>query len=212
MLKRTIALALVVVATQWVGASYAIEGADQARVEEGLVEEANSSQQSEADAPAESSITSSASEVVQSSSDSETEGAVKRDLHAAVAALRLTPAPQPDFDAWPMVRGLALCLAAFCVVVFLLKKLNRGIQPSGGRRLRVLEKLAVSPKSALLLVEVDGITRLVGVGAETITDLGTRSTMRPARITPNSNNQEQQVPTRFEEILSLSTQAEGGAK
>lgn len=138
-----------------------------------------------------------------------TEPNAKRDLHAAVASLRQIPAPQPEMSVWPMLKGLGLCLATFCLVVFLLKKLNRGIQPSNGRRLRLIEKLPVSPKSALLLVEIDGMTRLVGVGAENITDLGPRGGMRPARIVTAQNAAHSEP--EFEDILTQST-ATGGAR
>ena len=115
----------------------------------------------------------------------------KRDLQAAVAALRQSPVPQPELSPWPMLKGLALCLAAFCGIVFLIQKFHPGQGVAGTRRMRVIERLPVAQKSALLLVEVDGKTKLIGVGPDTITDLEYRERPRLATKQP-----------RFEEILS----------
>jgi flagellar biosynthetic protein FliO len=99
-----------------------------------------------------------------------------------------------------MLKGLALCLATLCGLVFILKKLNRVSSVGGGRRLKVLERLPLGQKSSLVLVEVDGVTRLIGIGAETITDLGARGIMRPARITPAPSKE-----LKFQDVLERTT-------
>lgn len=120
----------------------------------------------------------------------------RRDLQAAVASLRQQPVAQPEFNPWPMLKGLGLCLATLCGLVFILKKLNRVSSAGSGRRLKVLERLPIGQKSTLVLVEVDGVTRLIGIGAETITDLGVRQGMRPARIPPPKSKEPE-----FQDVL-----------
>jgi flagellar biosynthetic protein FliO len=117
-----------------------------------------------------------------SHSSSETQAAPKRDLQAAVASLRQSPQPEPEVSPWPLAKGLALCLAVFCVIVFLLKRLNPHSLHSGKRRLAVLERLPLSPKSSLVLIQVDGRTRVIAVGSEQVQMLdGWEKLRSPAR-------------------------------
>ncbi len=77
-------------------------------------------------------------------------------------------------------QGLALCIGAFLIFIWGLKKLNGGAAQTGNRRLTVLEKIPVAPKTSLLLVRVDQRDVLIGVGAENVSflsDAGTK--LRP---------------------------------
>ena len=108
--------------------------------------------------------------------------APKRDLQAAVASLRQSPQPEPEVSPWPLAKGLALCLAVFCIIVYLLKRLNPHSVHSGKRRLAVLERLPLSPKSSLVLIQVDGRTRVLAVGSEQVQMLdGWEKLRSPAR-------------------------------
>ena len=113
---------------------------------------------------------------------SESKAASKRDLQAAVASLRQTPQPEPEVSPWPLAKGLVLCLAVFCVIIFLLKKLNPHAIHSGKRRMAVLERLPLSPKSSLVLIQVEGRTRVIAVGSEQVQMLdGWEKLRSPAR-------------------------------
>lgn len=65
-----------------------------------------------------------------------------------------------------LLQGLALCLGTFFVLLHFLKggKFKRGNKET--RRIKVIEKVPLTTKSSLFLVEVDGETRLLSVGAE----------------------------------------------
>ena len=113
----------------------------------------------------------------------------KRDLQSAVAALRQSPQPEPEINPWPMAKGLALCLGVFCVIVYLLKRLNPHAIHSGKRRMTLLERLPLTPKSALLMVQVDGRTRLIAIGSEQVHSLDGWERIRTA-------------PREFDEMLT----------
>jgi flagellar biogenesis protein FliO len=70
---------------------------------------------------------------------------------------------------WQMLQGLGICVGTFLVGVHFWKRSRKtlGAVPSA-RRLRVVERLGLGSKHAIALVEVDGRSVLVGMGAGTI--------------------------------------------
>jgi flagellar biogenesis protein FliO len=68
-----------------------------------------------------------------------------------------------------MIQGLALCLGLFAFVVFVIKKTHRVSRGSQQARMILHERLALTTKSSLHLVEVDGRCFLIGCGAEHVT-------------------------------------------
>lgn len=87
-------------------------------------------------------------------------------------ALSTTVAPIPplDFSAslFSMVKGLAICVALLLTVVWLLKKFKAPLVTGQGRAMRIVERLPVTTKSSLLLVEVNSKKVLIGVGSDPI--------------------------------------------
>jgi flagellar biogenesis protein FliO len=85
------------------------------------------------------------------------------------------PAPIPfrkDDDAGALalnvIVGLGASLAIGIGVLVVLRRYLTRIQQGPGRRLRVIETLRLTPKSALFLVECDGETLLIGQQGETL--------------------------------------------
>ena len=58
--------------------------------------------------------------------------------------------------------GLAVAIGAGVAALYLLRRYLAGIQKAPGRRLRVIETVRLGPRSALILVEVDGRSLLIG--------------------------------------------------
>lgn len=78
------------------------------------------------------------------------------------------PAADPSATGNPIVRmmqGLGICLGAFFIGVHLWKRFNPKAQVSS-KRLKVIERLSVGPKSSIILVECDGAEFMIGCGAE----------------------------------------------
>lgn len=87
-----------------------------------------------------------------------------------------------------MLQGLALCFGVFLILVYVLKRV-KGV-PSGGngRKLRVLERISISPRSSAVLLAVGGREVLVSVG--------------PERVTLLSDNADAQDSLRALEVLA----------
>jgi flagellar biosynthetic protein FliO len=67
-----------------------------------------------------------------------------------------------------MLQGLFLCLGILLIGTYLVKRFKSVSVEGTKRRMQVLEKLAISPKTSLVLVEVDGKKLVLGVGAEKV--------------------------------------------
>ena len=67
-----------------------------------------------------------------------------------------------------MTQGLALCVAILLIGAFLAKKFKVGAVNSGARSMKVLERLPLTPKTALLLAEVQGQRVILSVGSEQV--------------------------------------------
>ena len=80
------------------------------------------------------------------------------------------PVAADSFDAKSsalrMVGGLFLCFGVFGGAIHIYKKYVMPRAISDKRRLQVVERLPLSPKSSLLLVKVDGKELLLSTGAE----------------------------------------------
>jgi hypothetical protein len=81
--------------------------------------------------------------------------------------------------------GLAVAIAVAGVVLFLLRRHLMGARNASGRRLRLLETLRLTPKSALFLVEFDGRSVLLGQQGDSLTVLDRSARLaRPAQTPP----------------------------
>lgn len=67
-----------------------------------------------------------------------------------------------------MVKGLAICISLLLVVVWVLKKIKSPMITGQGRKLKIIERLPVSAKSSILLVEVNKKKMLIGVGSDPV--------------------------------------------
>lgn len=78
---------------------------------------------------------------------------------------------------WQMLYFLALAILLIAAAYFAVRRLGRGMAPSGlGRRMAIRETLGLGPRSGLCLVEVDGHRLLIGfapAGLSLICDLTT---------------------------------------
>lgn len=68
----------------------------------------------------------------------------------------------------PMFQGLALCLAIFFIGLHIYKRWVKPQNGVGQRRIRLLERVALSGKSSLVLAEVDGRSVLLTVGSDRV--------------------------------------------
>ena len=80
--------------------------------------------------------------------------------------------------------GLAVAIAVAGVVLFLLRRHLRGARNASGRRLRLLETLRLTPKSALFLVEFDGRSVLLGQHGDSLTVLDRSARLAAPAQTP----------------------------
>jgi len=86
---------------------------------------------------------------------------------------RLSAAPEAVASGFSMIQGLGICIGVFLIGVAIYKKYTgatslRGGRLSRGRRLRVVERLSVSSRTALIMAEVDGKPILFTVGPDKV--------------------------------------------
>lgn len=71
-----------------------------------------------------------------------------------------------------MFQALGICVGILLIGLHFFKKYNpKAVQRVGGRRMRVIERLPIAQKTALLLVEVDGRTVLLSVGSDRVSQV-----------------------------------------
>lgn len=70
-----------------------------------------------------------------------------------------------------MVQGLAACLAVLLIGSWAVKRHQKGVENNSSRRLKILERLPLAPKTFLVLAEVEGKKILLSVGSERVTML-----------------------------------------
>ena len=85
-----------------------------------------------------------------------------------VAARIGMPRDEPSHGVTRMLQGLAAALAVLFIGVYFVKRKERTRGVSSSRRLQVLERLALTPKHAMVLIECDGQPFLVGCGQERV--------------------------------------------
>lgn len=98
--------------------------------------------------------------------------AAEADGRLALTEWRTKPdSPSLQQSGTTMLQGLALALGIFMVVVWGLKKFGGKRVFARPQRLKVLERAPVTPRTALMLVSLDGKEMLISVGAEKVTQL-----------------------------------------
>lgn len=85
---------------------------------------------------------------------------------------KVTTEEAPSSKLMRLVQGLGICLSIFFVGIYLYKRYVMPVHNSSGiKQLKVLERLAVTPKTQLVLVQLGAETRLLSVGTEQVTAL-----------------------------------------
>lgn len=89
-------------------------------------------------------------------------------VSAALEGLRQAPVEEQSTGG-KMLKGLGLCVGVFLIGVALCQRLRARATAAGGGRMRVIERLPLSAKTSLILVECEGRTLLAAVGPERVT-------------------------------------------
>ncbi len=79
---------------------------------------------------------------------------------------RLAPDQNAGSTFLTMAQGLAVCLAVLAAGVYVYRRLNPQAVATTKRRMRVRERLALTSKAQLLLVDIDGREVVVAVGSD----------------------------------------------
>ena len=96
----------------------------------------------------------------------------KKDFKSFLSDWREPSQDQSTPGAFSMAKGLLLVLGVFFIGVYFFKRFN-GVTATGQkRRMRVLERIPISSKAALVLVEVGGQEVLVSVGSDRVSVIG----------------------------------------
>ena len=75
-----------------------------------------------------------------------------------------------------MIQALALCVGVLLIGLHLFKKYNKNQgRLAGGRRMRVIERLPISAKTSVIMLEVEGRSIIVSVGPEHVSQIGAES-------------------------------------
>lgn len=116
------------------------------------------------------------------------------------------PAPEGEVSWLRMLEGLALCLGLFLVAVGLIRRRANSTKVATGRRMRSIERMQVGPRGSVVLLQVDGVDYLVGVGADqvSVTPLHRQTEARAVNSQARLDTQE------FERVIELSRRAAGG--
>lgn len=77
-----------------------------------------------------------------------------------------------------MIGGLAICLILILVGVAVLKRFNKYVGVSAERRLKIKERLPISNKTSLVLIELNGKEVLIAVGSDSVTELTGKFTVK----------------------------------
>ncbi len=67
-----------------------------------------------------------------------------------------------------LVQGLGICLGALGILIFTLRKKIKGNFQFSSKRMRVLERMPLTSKTTLLLVQMDSKTIMLAVGGEKV--------------------------------------------
>ena len=67
-----------------------------------------------------------------------------------------------------MIAGLALCVGVFLIGAWLVRRASGKIKPMNTRSMRVVERMPVTSKTALMLIEVDGRRVMLAAGPDKV--------------------------------------------
>lgn len=81
-----------------------------------------------------------------------------------------------------MLQGLAATLGVFCVGVYVAQRLRRGRGIVGHKQLRIIERLAVTQKTQLVYLQVNGEPMLISVGSDRVTCLQSPKSRTEAKL------------------------------
>ena len=92
----------------------------------------------------------------------------ERDVVAKSGTVGVAPAKQENAEggsfALKVLQGLIICTGVFFIGVFVYRKLSGDRPMVKGRRMRVIERISVAPKAALVLAAIDGKEVVLAVG------------------------------------------------
>ncbi len=77
-------------------------------------------------------------------------------------------APEISTASYKMLQGLGLCCVLLMVGVYVAKKCKISGIAQGNRKMRLIERIALSPRSHLVLAEVEGRRVLLAVGSDNV--------------------------------------------
>jgi len=82
---------------------------------------------------------------------------------------KASESPSDGISGIRVLQGLFLTLGVFFVGIWAYQKLNRQAMPKlSGRRIKLIERISVGHKTALVLAEIDGRSVLMSVGNERV--------------------------------------------
>lgn len=79
----------------------------------------------------------------------------------------------PGASLWQLVQGLGFCIGIFLVGVWAYKKvvLKGGVAPGQARKIKVIERYPLSPRSGLVLVNIDSKQILIATNGDGVSML-----------------------------------------
>ena len=80
-------------------------------------------------------------------------------------------------NAGRMVAGLAMCVGVFLIGAWLVRRASGKIKPTNTRSLRVVERMPITSKTSLMLVEVDGRRVMISAGPDKVSFFAPESGM-----------------------------------
>jgi len=98
-------------------------------------------------------------------------------------------------------KGLILCLGVFSIIVYFMKRMNRGHIGGSESRIKVIEKIQVASKTSLILVELDGKPMLMSLGNDRVSVLNSGNP--PVNIAVNEQKAEKQLDKFSESLESV---------
>lgn len=105
-------------------------------------------------------------------------------MESAVQAKRATQIEQKIPDQSPtsasavrMIAGLALCVGVLLIGAWLVRRASGRIKPSNTRNMRIIERMPVTPKTSLMLIEIDGRRVMIAAGPEKVSFFAPESGM-----------------------------------
>ncbi|MDC0358692.1 flagellar biosynthetic protein FliO [Oligoflexia bacterium] len=107
-----------------------------------------------------------------------------------------TSQPQFKGSGFRMLQGLAICVGVFLVGVYFIKRFGKQKNYYPDKHLNILERMPLTQKTALLLVEVNGENVLLSVGSDRVNFLKTQDAV--AKV-----ESKEQVKDKFDKSLDV---------